>query len=283
MTVGRPFLRALVLASLVVAGCERATGTVKFGTPSVPAAWPHPLNAPDVAAPHGVVVSDSPLASRVGADVLRGGGTAVDAAVATAFALAVTLPSAGNVGGGGVAGVSVTGQTAALDFRETAPAAATRNMYLDAEGAVTDRSVTGPLAAGVPGSVAGLWALHQKFGTRPWADLVNPAIVLAERGFRVDSDFASAIGDEARRLAKFPASAALFLPAGANPADGSTWTNPDLAQVLRRIATGGRDGFYTGPTAALVVAEMKRGGGVISGEDLARYEPKWREPVAFTY
>src|SRR5262249_11830936 len=245
MTVGRSFLLALVLASLAVDGCERATGAVNTGTPSVPAAWPHPLNAPDVAAPHGVVVSDSPLASRVGADVLRGGGTAVDAAVATAFALAVTLPSAGNVGGGGFAVVSVNGQTAALDFRETAPAAATRNMYLDAQGAVTDRSVTGHLAAGVPGSVAGLWALHQKFGTKPWADLVNPAIVLAERGFSVDADFSSAIADEAKRLSKFPASAALFLPAGATPAEGSSWSDPDLAQVLKRVAAGGRDGFYT--------------------------------------
>ena len=283
MTAGRLFLRALVLALLAVGGCDRSSATVKNATPSVPAAWPHPLNAPDVSAAHGLVVSDSPLASRVGADVLRGGGTAVDAAVATAFALAVTLPSAGNIGGGGFAVVSVNGQAAALDFRETAPAAATRNMYLDAQEAVTDRSVTGHLAAGVPGSVAGLWALHKKFGTKPWADLVNPAIVLAAQGFSVDADFSSSIADEAMRLSKFPASAALFLPAGANPPQGSRWSNPDLAQVLTRIAAGGRDGFYTGQTAALIVAEMKRGGGVITAEDLERYEPKWREPVAFTY
>src|SRR5262245_44219896 len=254
MTVGRSFLRALVLASLVVGGCGGESVPPNTGTPSVPAAWPHPLDAPDVAAPHGVVVTDSPLASRVGADALRAGGTAVDAAVATAFALAVTLPSAGNVGGGGFAVVSVDGQTAALDFRETAPAAATRNMYLDAQGGVTDRSVTGHLAAGVPGSVAGLWALHRKFGTKLWADLVTPAIVLAERGFSVDADFSSAIADEAKRLSKFPASAALFLPAGQNPAEGSRWSDPDLAQVLKRIAAGGRDGFYTGQTAALIVA-----------------------------
>jgi gamma-glutamyltranspeptidase/glutathione hydrolase len=284
MTVGRLFLRAFVLVSLVVCGCDREPVTAaKAGFASVPAAWPHPLTAPDVAAPHGVVVSDSPLASRVGADVLRGGGTAVDAAVATAFALAVTLPSAGNVGGGGFAVVSVNGQRAALDFRETAPAAATQNMYLDAHGAVTDRSVTGHLAAGVPGSVAGLWALHQKFGTKPWADLVNPAIVLAERGFSVDADFSSAIGDEAKRLSKFAASAALFLPGGANPAEGSLWSDPDLAQVLKRIAVGGRDGFYKGETAALIAAEMKNGGGIITRQDLERYEPKWRDPVAFTY
>ncbi|HEY7292494.1 MAG TPA: gamma-glutamyltransferase [Vicinamibacterales bacterium] len=280
----RLLLRWFVLASLLVCGCNRESATAaKAGPPAVPPAWSHPLTAPDVAAPHGVVVSDAPLASRVGADVLRAGGTAVDAAIATAFALAVTLPSAGNVGGGGFAVVSVNGQAAALDFRETAPAAATRNMYLDAQGAVTDRSVTGHLAAGVPGSVAGLWALHQKFGTKPWAELVNPAIALAERGFAVDADFSSAIGDEAKRLSKFPASAALFLPGGARPAEGSSWSDPDLAQVLKRIAAGGHDGFYKGETAALIVAEMKKGGGIITRDDLERYEPKWREPVAFTY
>jgi len=285
MTVGRLFLRAFVLVSLVVvSGCDREPVTAaKASAPSVPAAWPHPLAAPDVAAAHGVVVTDSPLASRVGADVLRGGGSAVDAAVATAFALAVTLPSAGNVGGGGFAVVSVNGEVAALDFRETAPATATRNMYLDAQGAVTDRSVTGPLAAGIPGSVAGLWALHQKFGTKPWAELVNPAIALAERGFAVDADFSSAIADDAKRLSKFPASAKLFLPGGASPAHGSSWSDPDLAQVLKRIAVGGRDAFYKGETAALITAEMKNGDGIITREDLERYEPKWRNPVTFTY
>jgi gamma-glutamyltranspeptidase / glutathione hydrolase len=282
--MGKSFLKCFVLAALIVGGCDRGPIPPKgAASPSVPAAWPHPLTAPDVAAAHGVVVTDSPLASRVGADVLRKGGTAIDAAVATAFALAVTLPSAGNVGGGGFAVVSVNGQAAALDFRETAPAAATRNMYLDAQGAVTDRSVTGHLAAGVPGSVAGLWALHQKFGTKSWAELVNPAIALAEQGFAVDADFSSGIADEAKRLSKFPASAALFLPGGTNPADGSTWRDPDLAQVLKRIAARGRDGFYTGETATLIVAEMKKGGGIVTREDLERYEPKWREPVAFTY
>jgi gamma-glutamyltranspeptidase/glutathione hydrolase len=283
MMVDRSSLRYLVIAALVVSGCDRGPiPDARAAAPSVPAAWPHPLTAPDVVATHGMVVSDSPLASRVGADVLRGGGTAVDAAVATAFALAVTLPSAGNIGGGGFAVASVNGQTAALDFRETAPAAATRNMYLDPQGSVTDRSITGHLAAGVPGSVAGLWALHQKFGTKPWAELVNPAIVLAERGFAVDADFSSAVADEAKRLSTFPASAALFLPGGAAPAEGSSWRNPDLARVLRRIAAGGRDGFYKGDTAALIVGEMKHGG-VLSRQDLERYEPKWRDPLEFTY
>src|SRR4030095_2870755 len=139
------------------------------------------------------------------------------------------LRPAGRFGGGGFAVVSVNGQTAALDFRETAPAAATRNMFLDEHGAATNRSITGHLAAGVPGSVAGLWTLHQKLGTKPWAELVAPAIDLAERGFAVDADFSSSVGDEAARLAKFPASSVLFLPGGMKPAEGSTFKNPDLA------------------------------------------------------
>lgn len=234
-------------------------------------------------APHGMVVSDAPLASRVGANVLRNGGSAVDAAVATAFALAVTWPTAGNLGGGGFAVVFVNGQSAALDFRETAPAASSRNMFLDEHGAVTDKSITGHLAAGVPGSVAGLWALHQKFGTRPWRELIEPAIELAERGFTVDAEFSSEIDGEAKRLAMFPASASLFLPNGKKPAEGSTWSDPDLARVLRRIASTGRDGFYAGDTASLIVDEMKKGGGLITTADLAHYAPKWRDPVTFTY
>jgi gamma-glutamyltranspeptidase / glutathione hydrolase len=279
MTSVRPF----ILASVLVCGCTSGPHPAAGAAPAVPAAWPHPLSVPDVTAAHGMVVADAPLASRIGATVLRRGGSAVDAAVATAFALAVTLPSAGNVGGGGFAVMSVNGQTAALDFRETAPAAASRNMFLDEHGASTDRSITGHLAAGVPGSVAGLWALHRKLGTKPWAELVAPAIDLAEQGFAVDADFSSAVGDEAARLAKFPASASLFLPGAMKPAEGSTWKNPDLARVLRRIASDGRDGFYTGDTAGLIVDEMKKGGGIITREDLERYEPKWREPVAFTY
>src|SRR5436309_8804987 len=134
--------RAFILASVVICGCQSGPKPAAgAAAPAVPAAWPHPLSVPDVAAAHGIVVTDAPLASRVGATVLRNGGSAVDAAVATAFALAVTLPSAGNVGGGGFAAMSVDGQTTALDFRETAPAAASRNMFLDERAAPTDRSL----------------------------------------------------------------------------------------------------------------------------------------------
>jgi gamma-glutamyltranspeptidase/glutathione hydrolase len=273
----------LIVAAVISIGCNGGPASTSAAAPTVPAAWPYPLSTPDVAAAHGMVVSDAPLASRVGATVLQNGGSAVDAAIATAFALAVTLPSAGNIGGGGFAVIAVNGQTAALDFRETAPAAASRNMFLDEHGAATDGSITGHRAAGVPGSVAGLWALHQKFGTKPWAELVAPAIDLADKGFTVNADFASSIDGEKARLAKFPASASLFLTGGAKPADGSTWANPDLARVLRRIASDGRNGFYTGETAGLIVDEMQRGAGIITRADLEGYQPKWRDPVEFTY
>ncbi|MGE0462647.1 MAG: gamma-glutamyltransferase [Vicinamibacterales bacterium] len=252
-------------------------------TPRVPELWPFPLDRPAAEGEHGMVVADQALATDVGVAVLRDGGNAVDAAVATAFALAVTLPSAGNIGGGGFMVASVDGTSYALDFRETAPAAASRNMYLDAKGETGDRSVTGHLAAGVPGSVAGLWAAHQKLGSKPWASLVEPAIRLAEDGWVVDEYAATVIESEAGRLARFPASAALYLPNGQPLASGARLKNPDLARTLRRIAGGGRDGFYKGETASLVVAEMKRGRGLITAKDLEGYEAKWREPIRFTY
>lgn len=231
----------------------------------------------------GMVVSDAPLASQVGAAVLRRGGSAADAAVATAFALAVVLPSAGNLGGGGFVVLHQNGETTTLDFRETAPAAAHRDMFLDAAGNPTDASVTGHRAAGVPGSVAGLWELHHKYGRLPWAELVAPAIELAEKGFPVDADFATFVGQEAARLALYPASAALFLPGGRPLEAGAIFRSAELAATLRRIAEKGRDGFYLGTTADLLIAESDRGGGILKHQDLAAYEVKWREPILFEY
>lgn len=251
--------------------------------PQAPEGWPFPLDRPAAEGAQGMVVSDQPLATEAGLAVLRDGGNAVDAAVATAFALAVVLPSAGNIGGGGFMVAHIGGQSHALDFRETAPAAASRDMYLDAKGETGNRSVTGHLAAGVPGSVAGLWAAHQKLGSKPWASLVAPAIVLAEEGFDVDAYAATVMASEAERLKQFPASAALYTPGGTPLAAGARLKNPDLADTLRRIAEGGRSGFYTGETARLFVAEMKRGKGLVSAKDLEGYEAKWREPVRFTY
>src|SRR4051812_48090175 len=151
--------------------------------PHVPDGWPFPLDAPAATGDRAMVVTDQPLATEAGLAVLRDGGNAIDAAVATAFTLAVVLPSAGNIGGGGVLVALVDGRSHALDFREKAPAGSSRDMYLAANGGVGERSVTGHLAAGVPGSVAGLFAAHQKLGSKRWADLVQPAIRLAEEGF----------------------------------------------------------------------------------------------------
>jgi gamma-glutamyltranspeptidase/glutathione hydrolase len=231
-----------------------------------------------------MVVTDNALATKVGHDVLAAGGNAVDAAVATAFAMAVTYPTAGNIGGGGFAVVRVKGKPYALDFRETAPAAASRDMYVAKDGTKIAGVREGIKSVGVPGSVAGLWQLHQKLGSRKisWADLMAPAIAFAETGFPVDPEFVDAKW-AATRLGKYPTSAALFLPDGHPPAAGATWKDPELAAVLRRIAKDGAKGFYVGPTADAIVAEMKADGGYVSHADLAAYQAKWRTPLQFTY
>ena len=249
----------------------------------VPATWRAARIATVATAESAMVVSAAPLATHAGVDVLRSGGNAIDAAVAVAFVLSVVYPTAGNLGGGGFIVARVARQSAALDFREVAPGAATRDMFIGADGNVTGNSLTGALAAGVPGTVAGLWAAHTKYGSKPWKELLQPAIDLAEKGFATDSAFTEDLQWEFKRLQRFPASAALFVPNGAAIAHGATWRNPDLGAALRRIAEGGRDGFYTGKTAGLIVAEMRRGGGVISHKDLRGYEPLWRDPVEFTY
>jgi gamma-glutamyltranspeptidase / glutathione hydrolase len=273
-----------LLLALAACGPIQPAGTESAAPPRVPGGWPHDLAAPPAVAPLAMVTTDAPLATEVGVAVLRAGGNAVDAAVATAFALAVVYPEAGNIGGGGFMVVRLaSGETASLDFREKAPLAATRDMFLDERGEVTDRSVTGHLASGVPGSVAGLWEAHRRYGSRPWPELLAPAIRLAEEGFTVDADLAESIRDQARRLSRFPASAALFLPGGQPLAEGSTWRNPELARVLRRISGSGPAGFYDGETADLIVAEMRRGGGLITADDLRRYRAVWREPVEFDY
>ena len=277
--------KALAIAVLaIVSGCspsESASGDAR----SAPAATPTRVLRPAkvATADSAMVVSASPLATNAGLEVLRRGGNAVDAAVTVALTLAVTYPAAGNVGGGGFMVARINGKNVALDFREMAPRAATRDMYLDSAGNMTDRSVTGALAAGVPGSVAGLYEAHRKYGTRPWSELVRPAMELAERGFAIDTSFTDDEEDGAARLAKDSASAALFLRNGKFVAVGDTWRAPELAAVLRRIAERGRDGFYKRETADLIVAAMKRSGGIISHEDLTAYQPIWRTPLEFSY
>jgi len=250
----------------------------------VPPEWGYPVVTQPAVARRGMVTSDAPLATEAGVAMLEAGGNAVDAAVATAFALAVVYPEAGNLGGGGFMVARLAdGATVALDFREEAPAAATRDMYLDEAGEVTERSTVGYTASGVPGSVAGLRAAHERHGALPWADVLAPAIRLAEDGFIINERFAASVAAEADKLARFPASAALFLPGGEPLRTGTLWRNPDLAGVLRRIAYDGPDDFYRGRTAELIVREMERGGGIITREDLASYEARWREPVTFDY
>ena len=233
----------------------------------------------------GMVASSSPEATRVGAGILEAGGNAVDAAVAVGFALAVTHPSAGNIGGGGFMLVRLAdGTTSFLDFREKAPAAADRDMYLDDEGnVIDDLSTRGHLASGVPGTVAGLWTAHSRFGSMEWEDLVMPAVELAENGFVVSAALSSSLGRLAGELDEWPGLAVFFDERGDPPAPGDTLLQPELAVTLRAIARKGPDGFYSGRTARLIAAEMRRGGGLITEEDLASYEAVEREPVAGSY
>lgn len=277
----RPRLLTFLLFAMA---CTPATDRSVDAAADIPATWPWTQPAEQPAGDSAMVVTDAPLATDVGVQILRDGGNAVDAAVAVAFALAVVYPEAGNIGGGGFMVVRTTaGEEAALDFRETAPLAATRDMYLDGAGQPTDRSVTGHLAAGVPGAVRGLWEAHRRFGSLQWDALLAPAIRLARDGFPVDERFATTVANAASRLARFDGSASLFLPDGEPIAQASTWRNPDLAAVLERIALQGPDGFYAGETADLIVEEMRRGGGIIAHEDLRRYAAKWRDPVVFEY
>jgi gamma-glutamyltranspeptidase/glutathione hydrolase len=231
-----------------------------------------------------MVVSGHPLASDVGRDILRAGGNAVDAAVAVGFALAVVHPEAGNIGGGGFMVIRTSdGAVRSLDYRETAPGRATRDMYLDANGEPTELSVTGHLSAGVPGAVAGLAEAHHRLGRLPFDSVIAPAIRLAREGFTVDEYRSESIRSDSARLSLFPASAASFLPGGRPPAPGTRLTQGELAATLETIRAQGPDGFYRGRVADLIVEEMERGGGLISHADLAGYRAIWREPVSISY
>lgn len=231
-----------------------------------------------------MVVSAHDLASKAGIEILRRGGNAVDAAVATGFVLAVVYPEAGNVGGGGFMTIrDRSGNAWCIDFRETAPGAATRTMYLDSLGRPTDRSVNGHLSAGVPGTVAGLLLALERFGTMKAERVLQPAIELAERGFVVDRKLHDSLVSYSRLLEHYASTVRAFSRAGNWCAPGDTLRQPDLANTLRRIAKEGRDGFYRGETARLIVEEMHRGGGMITGADLERYEAVIRAPLAGTY
>jgi gamma-glutamyltranspeptidase / glutathione hydrolase len=244
----------------------------------------YPLGGPRVTSGKGMVVTDAKLATEVGRDVLAAGGNAVDAAIATAFALAVVLPTAGNIGGGGFMVARVDGASYALDFREVAPSAAKHDMFLGPDGKPNGASHEGYKASGVPGSVAGLWEAYQKLGSKKktWAELLAPAIRLATDGFEVYDGLADSVA-KSDNLKKYPGSAALFYPNGTPLSKGTIWKDPDLAATLRRIAEKGPQGFYEGKTAELLAAEMKRGDGLISQKDLKAYRAKWRTPIEFDY
>ncbi len=226
-----------------------------------------------------LVVSEEEQASQVGRDILAAGGNAVDAAVATAFALAVTRPQAGNLGGGGFAVVRAgKGKISALDFRETAPAAATADMYKSPKD-----SLIGARAVGTPGSVAGLWALHKKWGKKKWRDVIAPAIALAKDGYPVYQLLHDDLARRQKGFGLYGAFADRFAPGGVVLAVGTVVKNPELAVVLERIAAKGTDGFYRGDTAKAIAAQMKTEGGLITEKDLAAYKVVWRDPIKFEY
>jgi gamma-glutamyltranspeptidase/glutathione hydrolase len=230
----------------------------------------------------GAVASADPLATEAGLEMLRGGGNAVDAAVATALALAVVYPEAGNLGGGGFAVVKMGEDLASLDFREMAPAAARPDMYLDDKGEpVKDASLIGPLAAGVPGSPAGLHELHRRYGKLPWATVVAPSVRLAKAGLRVDRHLQTVIGEKRALLSRFPEASRVWLPGGEPPAPGTVIPLPELAATLERYAERGPEAVTGGPVAAAVEAAARKNGGVLTAVDLATYRPVWRDPVVF--
>jgi gamma-glutamyltranspeptidase/glutathione hydrolase len=216
------------------------------------------------------------FSAQVAEDILAAGGNAVDAAIAVQFTLAVTEPEAGNIGGGGFMLVWMDGEAHFLDYRETAPLAAYRDMYLDDDGEViAAASRFGHLSPGVPATVAGMWAAHQRFGTVPWSDLLAPAIELARDGFIVPEHLVQQVRDEAELFAG-PTNIAQYF---GDLAAGEIFKQAELADTLQRISESGKDGFYKGETAELIAAEMERGGGLITLEDLNHYEAVWRAPL----
>lgn len=243
--------------------------------------------SPDVSSTRGMVVSTSDIASDIGAGILARGGNAVDAAVATGFALAVTHPSAGNIGGGGFMVIRLAnGRATTIDYREKAPLRSTRTMYLGPDGKI-DRTLTatGWLAPGVPGTVRGLHLAHRKYGKLPWADVVRPAAQLATSGFLMSKGFSESLNGALRRqLNRYPSSAAAYgKPGGGDWREGDTLRLPDLGRALDAIATQGPDAFYTGWIADSLAAQMKANGGIITKRDLAAYRAVERAPVRGTF
>ncbi|MDO4682304.1 MAG: gamma-glutamyltransferase [Lautropia sp.] len=239
-----------------------------------------------VIARNGMVASEQGLASQIGLDILKAGGNAVDAAVAIGFALAVTLPNAGNIGGGGFMMVhdAKSGQYVALDFRETAPGSAGRDLFLDKDGNVVDgKSLYTHAAVGVPGTVAGMAHALKKWGTMPLARVMAPAIALAEKGYPVSETLAKTLKAEADNMGKWPATRAIFWKNGEPLKVGDRLVQKDLARSLKLIAAQGPDAFYRGEIARRIAADSQQNGGLISLDDLKNYRPVERQPVRGSY
>lgn len=237
---------------------------------------------PAVEGTGGAVAAAETEATEAGLEILRQGGNAVDAAVATALALVVVHPEAGNLGGGGFAVIKMGDQLDSLDFRETAPAAATAKMYQDAEGRLRPQaSELGPLAAGVPGSPQGLWELHQRYGSLPWPQIVEPARRLAAEGFVVTTRLHKTVAREQDDLATFPETAAVWLPNGRPPPAGSRLRIPELAESLRRLGELGPSALTRGSAAAAIERVSAKYGGLLTAADLEGYQPQWRPVIRF--
>ncbi len=233
----------------------------------------------------GVVVTQHYLATEIGENILAQGGNAYDAAIAVGFALAVVLPRAGNIGGGGFMVIydEDSNNTYAIDYREKAPAASFRDMYLDENGEFDIlKSTFGYDAIGVPGTVHGFWSVHQRFGSLPWADLIHPAIILAERGFVMSDYMAQTLNNYSEKMSYYDETRNIFLRNYPNLKDSRLIQN-DLAKTLKRIQKDGLNGFYSGETALLIAADMKENGGLITEQDLLDYRSIWRDPIKGTY
>jgi gamma-glutamyltranspeptidase/glutathione hydrolase len=271
-------LAALSAAPSTALAQAAATGVVRYDL--VDEIF-HPVHAQ-----HGMVASESALASQVGLDVLRRGGNAVDAAVATAFALAVTLPNAGNIGGGGFMMLhdAKSGKDTAIDFRERAPAAASRDMYLDAQGnVVPDKSLFTQAAIGVPGTVAGMLYALEHYGTRPRAELLAPAAGLAIKGFPVDEQLGATFAAEAKHLGAWDGTRRIFFKDGRVLRTGEVLRNPDLARSIALIQRDGAKAFYDGPIGRAIVAEARAHDGLLTAQDLRDYRVVERAPVRGSY
>ena len=297
MNIGHTLLTssvALALVSLTACGSTPATSTVApaavqqtVAAQAAGAAYDFDMDVfHPVVAKHGMVATEQELASKIGLDILKGGGNAVDAAVGIGFALAVALPNAGNLGGGGFMMVydAKTGKSVALDFREIAPTQATRDMYLDANGNVVDgKSLYTHYAVGVPGTVAGMAHALDRWGTLPLNQVVAPAVALAESGFPVSETLAKTLQQEKKTMGQWPATRDIFWKNGEPLRAGDALVQKDLAQSMRLIGQQGAKAFYEGDIAQKIAAEMAPHANALSMQDLREYKVAEREPTRGTY